>query len=96
MLTLVLYSLTFLHVVNRIVSIFCCRGQAPQPESEDQKGKVPPPPPGSHDAQESVGGTGGGKRSGQAALLMQHDQTLHTGDRLEIQVKAVHGSVVKG
>lgn len=31
----------------------------------------------------------GGKRSGQTALLRQHDQTLHTGDRMEIQVKAV-------
>lgn len=38
-------------------------------------------------------GRSGGKSSGQMALWTQRDQTLHTGDRMEIQVKAVHSGV---
>lgn len=38
-------------------------------------------------------GRSGGKSSGQIALWTQRDQTLHTGDRMEIQVKAVHSGV---
>lgn len=50
--------LTLLCVVNRAVSTLCRRGQAPDAESEDQKGKVPPPPPGSHDARARWGEAG--------------------------------------
>lgn len=50
--------LTLLYVVNRVVSIFCCHGQAPDAESEDEKDKVHPPPPGSHDARARWGEAG--------------------------------------
>lgn len=81
---LCLALLTSLCVVNRVVSIFCRRGQAPEAESEDQKGKVPPPPPGSHDGS-SVGVKPEGGQS--APVRLQQDQTLLTGDGKEIQVK---------